>query len=521
MLFAILLVAFFIYLFQKWTYTHWKRRGIPQLCPRFPLGEVSDTIRQRTSYSNRVAELHHQAVRDGHRFVGIYTLCQPVLLVTDVNLVRRILTVDFEYFADRGAHINETRNPLSGHLIYLTGDKWRQMRQKLSPGFSTAKLNELFPTMMTCGRTLTAVIDKIRGRSVPLHDLMTRFTVDVIASIGFGVECNSMWNPDEPFRQMGARSFLKSWKTSLRMLLAFVAPRFLQLKLIDGDVEEYMRCLVRDAIARREAGEVRRDFMQMLVQLRNQVQLEDGGSWEMSNVDQNKAFTVEEMAAQSFVFLNGGYDTISSTLTFCMFELCRNESLLRRIHEEIVGVLADDRELCYEALEEMTFLESCIDETLRKYPISPVLFRVCTKAYQIPDSDVVVEKGTLVQISLVGLQRDPRYYEDPLKFDPERYGERRAETMPHFSFGDGPRVCPGQQMSKAMIKMALVQMLADHDCRLEAPATMIGELELDPSLLTLQPKKDVLVVPFRRVVINIPVLEDIIEQQQNQQNQNN
>lgn len=76
-------------------------------------------------------------------------------------------------------------------------------------------------------------------------------------------------------------------------------------------------------------------------------------------------------------------------------------------------------------------------------------------------------------------------------------------------------------MGKAMIKMALVQMLADHDCRLEAPATMIGELELDPSLLTLQPKKDVLVVPFRRVVINIPVLEDIIEQQQNQQNQNN
>ncbi|KXJ71991.1 hypothetical protein RP20_CCG019182 [Aedes albopictus] len=503
MWFAILLVALSIYLFQKWTYSHWKRRGIPQLHPSFPFGDVSDTFRQRTSYSDRVAQLHHQAVRDGHRFVGIYTLFQPILLITDVDLVRRILTVDFEHFVDRGAHINEKRDPLSGHLFSLTGAKWRRMRLKLTPAFTTTKLKAMFPTMMACGRTLTAVIDEHAGRSLPIRDLMTRFTMDVIASVGFGLECNSMRNPDELFRQMGARFFSKSWKTSMRMLLAFVAPRvnrFLQIKLNDDDVEEYILNLVRDAIARREGvGEVRRDFMQLLVQLRNQVEVKDGGSWEMSSVDQNKALTVEEMAAQSFVFLNAGYETSSSTVTFCMFELCRNRDLLRKVHEEIDRVLADNREVSYEALGEMTFLESCIDETLRKYPISPVLFRVCTKTYQIPDSDVVVEKGTMVQISLVGLQRDPRYYEDPVKFDPDRYGERKAETMPHYSFGDGPRVCIGLRMGKVMTKMALVQLLSRYDFELKAPVADAGEIELDPSLLMLQPKHDIQLIPKRRI----------------------
>lgn len=502
MLLPILLVVLAVYLFQKWTYSHWKRRGVPQLNPAFPFGNVADTFKQRTSYSNRLAELHHQAVRDGHRFVGIYTLLQPILLVTDVELVKRMLTVDFEHFVDRGAHVNEKRDPLSGHLFSLTGAKWRRMRLKLTPAFTTAKLKAMFPTMMACGRTLSAVIDDHVGRALAIRDLMTRFTMDVIASVGFGLECNSMRNPDELFRQMGGRFFSKSWKTSVRMLLAFVAPkvnRYLQVKLNDDDVEEYMLNLVRDTIAKREGGgEVRKDFIQLLVQLRNQVEVKDGGSWEMNKVDQNKTLTVEEMAAQSFVFLNAGYETTSSTVTFCLFELCRNKDLIRKVQEEIDRVMDGGREISYEALAEMTYLESCIDETLRKYPISPVLFRVCTKPYKIPETDVVIEKDTLVQISLVGLQRDTRYYEDPVKFDPDRYGERKSETMPHYSFGDGPRVCIGLRMGKVMAKMALVELLFRYDFELESPAADSGEIELDPSLLMLQAKHDVKLIPRLR-----------------------
>ncbi|EAT32835.1 AAEL014924-PA, partial [Aedes aegypti] len=491
MFLVILLITLSLYLYQKWIYTYWKRRGVPQLNPSFPFGDVADTFKQRKSYANRLAELHHQSASDSHRFVGIYTLFQPILLVTDVELVRRMLTVDFEHFTDRGAHVNEKRDPLSGHLFSLAGAKWRWMLQKLAPAFTSAKVKSMFPTMMTCGRTLSAVVGDHLGRALPIRALMTRFTMDVIASVGFGLDCNSMRNPDEPFHKMGSKFFSKSWKTSVRMLLAFVAPkvnRFLQLKLNDDDVEEYMLNLVRDTIAKREhGGEVRNDFIQLLVQLRNQVEVEDGGSWEI-----NKALTVQEIAAQSFVFLNAGYETTSSTITFCLFELCRNRDLLGKLQEEIDEVVDGGREASYEAITEMTYLEACVEETLRKYPISPVLFRVCTKPYRIPDTDFVIEKGTLVQISLVGLNRDPRYYEAPLKFDPDRYGERKAETMVHYSFGDGPRGCIGLRMGKVMVKMALVELLSNYDFEMESPT---GENELDPSLLMLQPKHDVILIP--------------------------
>ncbi|XP_065083414.1 probable cytochrome P450 6d4 [Ochlerotatus camptorhynchus] len=499
MLIGILLIAGSIFLLQKWIYSYWTRRGIPQLNPSFPFGDVSDTFKQRKSYAQRTADLYNQAVRSGYRFAGIYTLFQPVLLITDAELVKRILTVDFEHFQDRGVHVNERRDPLSAHLFSLAGAKWRRMRWKLSPAFTTAKLKAMFPTMMDCGRTLSTVIDRHLDQPMDIRDLMTRFTMDVIASVGFGVECNSLEKPDEVFRRLGMKFFSKSWKTSVRMLMAFVAPkinRFLQVKLVDDDVEEYMLELVRDTIARREGGGVvRKDFIQMLVQLRNQVELTE--RWEMDKVDHKKSLTVEEMAAQSFVFLNAGYETTSSTITFCLFELCRNREHLARVVGEIDRVL-EGREISYETIGEMTYLETCIDETLRKYPISPVLFRKCTKPYKIPETEVVVEKGTLIHIPLLGLQYDARYYEDPLKFDPDRFAERSGDSLPYYSFGVGPRICIGLRMGKVMAKMALVELLSRYDFVLDSTVPD-GEIELDPSLLMLQPKQNILLIPKKRV----------------------
>lgn len=83
-------------------------------------------------------------------------------------------------------------------------------------------------------------------------------------------------------------------------------------------------------------------------------------------------------------------------------------------------------------------------ETLRKYPVVPILNRECTRDYVIPNTNVTIEKGTAVIVPVLAVQKDPKFYPEPEKFIPERNisGESNSfEEMPFMSFGNGPRNC--------------------------------------------------------------------------------
>lgn len=89
-----------------------------------------------------------------------------------------------------------------------------------------------------------------------------------------------------------------------------------------------------------------------------------------------------------------------------------------------------------------------IVETLRKHPPFPILPRICNKSYPVPGTDIVLEPGTFVQIPTHGIQRDPEYYPNPEKFDPERFNDE-AKSQRHpltfLAFGEGPRNCIGKK----------------------------------------------------------------------------
>lgn len=80
------------------------------------------------------------------------------------------------------------------------------------------------------------------------------------------------------------------------------------------------------------------------------------------------------------------------------------------------------------------------------YPIIPMLNRECTADYKVPGSDLVLEKGQLVFIPIIGLHQDPEYYPDPERFEPDRFTKEGKATRHHFTwmpFGEGPRNCIG------------------------------------------------------------------------------
>jgi cytochrome P450 family 6 len=99
---------------------------------------------------------------------------------------------------------------------------------------------------------------------------------------------------------------------------------------------------------------------------------------------------------------------------------------------------------------------------LRKYPPVPFLTRKCVKDYKIPDEDIIIEKGTTVVLSVLGIHYDEEYYPDPEKFDPERFTEENKNLRHHYShipFVEGPRLCIGMRFGLMQTKVGLTSLL--------------------------------------------------------------
>lgn len=97
----------------------------------------------------------------------------------------------------------------------------------------------------------------------------------------------------------------------------------------------------------------------------------------------------------------------------------------------------------------------------------PFLNRECTEEYYLPGTNVLIEKGIGVLISILGLHSDERYYEEPTKFFPDRFNEENSMgknmvNRPYLPFGDGPRICIGMRLGILQAKIGLITMLRNH-----------------------------------------------------------
>ncbi|KAJ9594998.1 hypothetical protein L9F63_013720 [Diploptera punctata] len=174
-------------------------------------------------------------------------------------------------------------------------------------------------------------------------------------------------------------------------------------------------------------------------------------------------FDENMIAAQVCVFFLGGFETAATSMSFCLYELAQNKDVQRRLREEIDLVLKEHKGVfTYNALEQMEYLDHVVAETLRMYPSLPNLIRTCTKPYTIPGTNVLLEKGTPVIIPIYSIHRDPLYFSDPDRFDPERFTEYNKEKRPQYTympFGEGPRICIGLRFGLMQVKLGLAVLV--------------------------------------------------------------
>nr|CAD7257658.1 unnamed protein product [Timema shepardi] len=223
--------------------------------------------------SQKFAEIYSQFKHQ--KVCGIYLMHRPALLVCDPDMIRDVLVKDFTHFHDRRIVVDEELDPLTAHLFSLSGQRWKQLRTKLTPTFTSGKMKMMFPVLTKCGEQLRALVAEhvAIGDAVEVKDIVARYTTDVIASCAFGVHCHCLVNPDAEFRAWGRKIFHDSSLGGVKRLLFFALPSLafrLKLRVFPKDVSDYFRLMVRDTVEYREENLVERnDFMQLLIDLKN------------------------------------------------------------------------------------------------------------------------------------------------------------------------------------------------------------------------------------------------------------
>ncbi|XP_012527388.1 cytochrome P450 6k1 isoform X2 [Monomorium pharaonis] len=464
-----------VYIYYKYViFNFWRKRGVFYIEPVVPIGNITPLITGKAQVG-----VHFQNVYmkyKDHRAIGMYILFKPNLLITDLELIRTVLTKEFKSFHDRGMFCNEIVDPLSGNLFFMSGKRWKNMRVKMTPTFTSGKIKQMFSILKECGEELAKHLESKAQIKEPIEvkETFARYTTDVIMSTAFGIKSNCMEEPNNEYRVQGNKVFdLNTFKITCTMFAPQIMD-FFSIPFTAPSLTKFYMNMFRETVEYRKAHNiVRHDFMNLLIQLmeRGYVDPEDDDKTTTNKSSNINKLTMTEATAQSFVFFAAGFETSATTMTFTMYELSQHQDIQDKLRKEIDEMLAKHDDLTYDVVNNMTYLHKVISETLRKYPPLPILNRICTKEIDLPTTNVRVPKGTLITIPLLGLHRDPSIYPNPDKFDPERFNAdeiKKRHPYAYMPFGEGPRYCIGSRFGYLQTKVGLVSLLSKYKFRLHS-----------------------------------------------------
>lgn len=314
-----------VHLLNKYFFGYWRRHGFPQVeSPKFLFGHISDLFLFRVSFSNCFIDFYEKFKKE--KFIGCYFSYKPVLIVNDPAMIKDILVSNFSSFTDRPRYVDENRDPISVHLFNIGGQRWRDLRFKLSPTFSSGKLKGMFPIMRDCGRDLQNFLFKKTTSEKKIFnfiDLFAKYTTHNIIAVIFSISNDCFDDPDNIFRKISANFAEPSKKQHIIDIFSFLIPNILhalsifKLRSVTAKVNDFVMNFVEKIVKHREetnfAGN---DFLQLLIQLKNQgfvsttkseIIEQENNSNDIELTDKAlKKLTIDEIAAQVHVFFVGG-----------------------------------------------------------------------------------------------------------------------------------------------------------------------------------------------------------------------
>ncbi|XP_012223678.1 cytochrome P450 9e2 isoform X2 [Linepithema humile] len=445
------------YLFRN--FNVFKRHGLLHI-PPFPiLGNMTSIIFRRVSFADFSLTLYN--TYPDAKYFGFYATTNPIILLRDPELIKTVLVKNFDAFPDRRG-LRDLNEPLfANNLFSLHGEKWRNIRNLLSPSFTSSKMKTMFTLMSECAADFVKFLSTLPTdkSDLDMKDAFTKYTNDVIATCAFGIKIDSMKDPTNKFYVNGkeATNFLSGLRT-IKFLFLRTFPKLgalLNIKLIDNYVSTFFKDIIQTTIDTRDAEHITRpDMIQLMMDIRGK--------------EGRRQLDIDDMVAQAFIFFFGGFDTSSTAMCFAAHEIAANPDVQAKLRQEIDNVLEESNgEVTYEIINRLEYLDAVINEALRMYPPVAFLERLCDRDYELPptlpgEKPFIMKKNMNFWIPVFSIHQDEKYYENPKQFNPERFYNNKTyhNTSHYIPFGLGPRMCIANRFALLEVKVVLFYLLA-------------------------------------------------------------
>ncbi|XP_011701424.1 PREDICTED: cytochrome P450 4C1-like [Wasmannia auropunctata] len=180
-------------------------------------------------------------------------------------------------------------------------------------------------------------------------------------------------------------------------------------------------------------------------------------------------------------FLFEGHDTVAMGLTYAILLLAEHKDAQECIRSEVNAIMqANGGKLTMSALNDMSYLERCLKESLRLYPSVPLISRVLSEDVKM--RSYLVPSGAVLHINIIDIHRDPNYWPNPKVFDPDRFLPEKIQKRHPYSylpFSAGPRNCIGQRFAMLELKAIMASLI--YNFYLE-PVDYLKDLEFKTDL---------------------------------------
>lgn len=166
---------------------------------------------------------------------------------------------------------------------------------------------------------------------------------------------------------------------------------------------------------------------------------------------------------QALIIFFAGQDQISNIVTTTFLKAAQQPEVEEKILKELDTFLTKHNgKIEHENLSELVYLNACMLESLRFYPVFIRTDRVCTKDWEY--KNFRIKKGMLALLPIWAINRNPEFFPDPEKYDPERFmPENKAKLHPYAfsSFGHGPRNCIGMRFASDLMLLIAAHVYKD------------------------------------------------------------
>lgn len=494
-----LIITTYFYMTRKFNY--WKKRNVFEIPPTPFLGNFSDCLLLKKSAGYLLKDIYDKA--KGLPYIGFYVLDKPFLLIRDRKVIKNILVKDFNYFVDRYGSPDPNDRLGYANLFFIKNPAWKMLRTKLTPVFTSGKLKQMFELMLECTKNLDTYLESLKAegtrKEIDVKDLFAKFSTDIIGCTAYGLNVNSLINPNAEFRKYGKMIFDFGYIRGFEMLSMFFFPNIVRLAGFKAFAKEssiFLRKAFWETMTERmQSGIKRNDLIDVLIELKKT---------HSHHKFEGFKFDGDDLVAQAAVFFTGGYETSATTIAFTLYEMAVQPEIQDKLRKEILDALnKNDNKITYDMVLTLPYLDMVVSETLRMYPTLTFLDRVTTETYKIPNSDLVLEKGTPIYISMLGTHFDPEYFPNPHKYDPERFNEENKRNRPscvYFPFGEGPHQCIGIRLGLLQTKLGIINVLSKYEVT-PSERTLIP-MVINPKATTTSPLNGCLCLNIQRINTN-------------------